>query len=174
MSSLAAKSNCKMPLVSLSLAYLSRGVSDSTSNQETKTNMTQVKATKSSSQDESQAQRRALVAKTPSVSKVGSSAPAFSLPSDSGATVSLKDYEGKRVVLFFILRTTLPAARAKPSAFKRPGKLSRKRGRWSRREPRFDRQPLWVQGKAGAKISLSCPIPDSEVHKSDTAPLAKR
>ncbi len=36
-----------------------------------------------------------------STPKVGDPAPMFSLPSASGATVSLKDYAGKKVVLVF-------------------------------------------------------------------------
>jgi peroxiredoxin Q/BCP len=31
----------------------------------------------------------------------GTKAPAFTLPADDGSTVSLKDYQGKRVVLYF-------------------------------------------------------------------------
>jgi peroxiredoxin Q/BCP len=33
--------------------------------------------------------------------KVGDKAPAFSLPSDSGKVVALKDFKGKKVVLYF-------------------------------------------------------------------------
>ncbi|HMS43937.1 MAG TPA: thioredoxin-dependent thiol peroxidase [Pyrinomonadaceae bacterium] len=33
--------------------------------------------------------------------KVGDKAPAFSLPSDTGETLSLKDFQGKRVILYF-------------------------------------------------------------------------
>lgn len=40
--------------------------------------------------------------------KVGDAAPAFSLQSDTGATVSLKDLAGKRVVLFFFPKANTP------------------------------------------------------------------
>ncbi len=40
--------------------------------------------------------------------KVGDKAPEFSLPSDSGSNVSLKDFRGKRVVLFFFPRANTP------------------------------------------------------------------
>jgi peroxiredoxin Q/BCP len=40
--------------------------------------------------------------------KVGDKAPDFSLPSDSGSNVSLKDFRGKRVVLFFFPRANTP------------------------------------------------------------------
>ena len=40
--------------------------------------------------------------------KVGDNAPEFSLPSDTGGTVSLKDYLGKDVVLFFFPKANTP------------------------------------------------------------------
>ena len=40
--------------------------------------------------------------------KVGDNAPEFSLPSDTGGTVSLKDYQGKDVVLFFFPKANTP------------------------------------------------------------------
>ena len=40
--------------------------------------------------------------------KVGDKAPDFSLPSDSGSNVSLEDFKGKRVVLFFFPRANTP------------------------------------------------------------------
>ncbi len=43
--------------------------------------------------------------KTPGV---GSAAPDFTLPSQDGSLVSLKDYRGKWVVLYFYLRDQTP------------------------------------------------------------------
>jgi peroxiredoxin Q/BCP len=40
--------------------------------------------------------------------KVGDKAPQFSLESDSGQPVSLKDFAGKRVVLFFFPKANTP------------------------------------------------------------------
>jgi peroxiredoxin Q/BCP len=40
--------------------------------------------------------------------KVGDKAPDFSLPSDSEATVSLKDFTGKMLVLFFFPKADTP------------------------------------------------------------------
>jgi thioredoxin-dependent peroxiredoxin len=40
--------------------------------------------------------------------KVGEKAPEFSLFSDTGDTVSLKDFPGKRVVLFFFPKANTP------------------------------------------------------------------
>jgi peroxiredoxin Q/BCP len=40
--------------------------------------------------------------------KVGEKAPDFSLPSDSGATVSLKDFKGKTLILYFFPKADTP------------------------------------------------------------------
>ena len=40
--------------------------------------------------------------------EVGKKAPQFSLRSDSGDTAALKDYEGRRVVLYFYGRDDTP------------------------------------------------------------------
>ena len=40
--------------------------------------------------------------------KVGEEAPDFSLPSDSGANVSLKDFKGHTLVLYFFPKADTP------------------------------------------------------------------
>jgi peroxiredoxin Q/BCP len=40
--------------------------------------------------------------------EVGDEAPDFSLPSDSGADVSLKDFKGHRLVLYFFPKADTP------------------------------------------------------------------
>jgi peroxiredoxin Q/BCP len=40
--------------------------------------------------------------------KVGDEAPDFSLPSDSGANVSLKDFKGDTLVLYFFPKADTP------------------------------------------------------------------
>jgi peroxiredoxin Q/BCP len=40
--------------------------------------------------------------------KIGDSAPPFSLPADSGGTVSLDDFKGSRLVLFFFPKADTP------------------------------------------------------------------
>jgi peroxiredoxin Q/BCP len=40
--------------------------------------------------------------------KVGDEAPDFSLPSDSGAIVSLKDFKGHALVLYFFPKADTP------------------------------------------------------------------
>jgi thioredoxin-dependent peroxiredoxin len=40
--------------------------------------------------------------------KVGDNAPQFSLASDTGVEISLKDFQGKSVVLFFFPKANTP------------------------------------------------------------------
>jgi len=40
--------------------------------------------------------------------KIGDQAPDFSLPSDSGANVGLKDFHGKKLVLYFFPKADTP------------------------------------------------------------------
>jgi len=40
--------------------------------------------------------------------KIGSKAPDFTLKTDTGAEVSLKDFKGQRVVLFFYPKANTP------------------------------------------------------------------
>jgi thioredoxin-dependent peroxiredoxin len=40
--------------------------------------------------------------------KIGQKAPDFTLKSDAGSEVSLKDFKGKRVVLFFFPKANTP------------------------------------------------------------------
>ena len=40
--------------------------------------------------------------------EIGSKAPDFSLPSDSGATVGLKDFRGNPLVLYFFPKADTP------------------------------------------------------------------
>jgi len=47
----------------------------------------------------------------------GASAPAFSLPSDEGKTVSLSDFKGKRVVLYFYPKDNTPGCTRESCAF---------------------------------------------------------
>ena len=41
--------------------------------------------------------------------KIGDEAPDFSLPSDSGANVSLKDFKGHTLVLYFFPKADTPS-----------------------------------------------------------------
>lgn len=50
--------------------------------------------------------------------KEGQKAPAFSLPSDSGDDVALKDFAGKNVVLYFYPRDSTPGCTREAEAFR--------------------------------------------------------
>ncbi|MFL4979921.1 MAG: redoxin domain-containing protein, partial [Xanthobacteraceae bacterium] len=50
----------------------------------------------------------------------GAAAPSFTLPSDSGATVSLADYHGKKLVLYLYPRADTPGCTRKAQAFSAP------------------------------------------------------
>ncbi|MGA2565781.1 MAG: peroxiredoxin [Pseudolabrys sp.] len=47
----------------------------------------------------------------------GSKAPAFSLPRDGGTTVSLKDFKGRNLVLYFYPKAATPGCTKEASAF---------------------------------------------------------
>lgn len=51
------------------------------------------------------------------VPTIGSKAPAFKLPADNGETVSLKDYAGKKLVLYFYPKDDTSGCTAQACAF---------------------------------------------------------
>ena len=51
---------------------------------------------------------------------VGSVAPAFTLPDKDSKPVSLKDFAGRKVVLYFYSRDLTPAALVRPWPSKQP------------------------------------------------------
>jgi thioredoxin-dependent peroxiredoxin len=50
--------------------------------------------------------------------KIGDQAPEFTLPDETGSPVSLADYKGKRVVLFFYPRDNTPGCTAQACGFR--------------------------------------------------------
>jgi peroxiredoxin Q/BCP len=85
----------------------------------------------------------------------GDPAPAFSLPSDSGGTVSLKDLKGRNVVVYFYPKADTPGCTKESMDF-------------SRLKPKFERASTTVigvsadavaaQNKFKAKHSLTVPL----------------
>lgn len=65
---------------------------------------------------------KAEVASAPAVAVEGSKAPAFSLPRDGGSTVSLADYAGKKLVIFFYPRANTPGCTKEAIDFTRLGR----------------------------------------------------
>jgi peroxiredoxin len=60
----------------------------------------------------------------------GDLAPDFALPSDSGQTVKLVNFRGKKVVLYFYPKTTRQAARRRPVASGTSTRSCRTRRPW--------------------------------------------
>src|SRR3712207_4948600 len=50
--------------------------------------------------------------------KVGDTAPDFTLPAQNGSTVSLKDFQGQNVVLYFYPKDDTPGCTAESCAFR--------------------------------------------------------
>lgn len=91
----------------------------------------------------------------------GAKAPAFSLPRDGGGTVSLADYEGRKLVVYFYPRADTPGCTREAQAF-------------SALEPQFARAGTAILGVSGDKVSaqdafkakyrLSIPLASDETH----------
>lgn len=60
--------------------------------------------------------------------EVGDRAPAFTLPSDSGKTVSLKDFKGKVVVLYFYPKDLTPGCTQESCDFRDAWQTLKKKG----------------------------------------------
>jgi thioredoxin-dependent peroxiredoxin len=91
----------------------------------------------------------------------GAKAPAFSLPRDGGGTVSLADYEGKKLVVYFYPRADTPGCTREAQAF-------------SALEAQFARAGTAILGVSADKVSaqdafktkyrLSIPLASDETH----------
>jgi peroxiredoxin Q/BCP len=55
---------------------------------------------------------------TPATSLLGKSAPSFTMPTDDGRSISLKDLRGKRVVLYFYPKDDTPGCTTQACAFR--------------------------------------------------------
>ena len=71
--------------------------------------------------------------------QVGQPAPDFSLPSAEGGLVSLKDYKGKWVVLYFCRKDFTSGCTLEAHCRARPGEVSEPKRHHSRRERRHSR-----------------------------------
>ena len=59
---------------------------------------------------------------------VGANAPAFSAPDQSGKTVSLSDFKGKKVVLYFYPKDDTPGCTVEACSFRDEHKAFQKKG----------------------------------------------
>ena len=60
--------------------------------------------------------------------KVGHKAPAFSLPSGDGTTLSLKDFKGKKIVLYFYPKDNTPGCTKEACSFQENLSALKKKG----------------------------------------------
>jgi peroxiredoxin Q/BCP len=98
----------------------------------------------------------------PPVLTPGAKAPAFSLPRDGGGSISLADFRGRKLVLFFYPRADTPGCTREAQAF-------------SALLPAFEKagtavigvsaDPVKAQDKFKVKYKLAIPLASDETHE---------
>jgi peroxiredoxin Q/BCP len=92
---------------------------------------------------------------------VGSKAPAFTLPRDGGGTVSLSDFAGRKLVLYFYPRANTPGCTREAQAF------SALRGRFESAGAAIlgvSADPIKAQDNFKAKHKLTIPLASDLTH----------
>ena len=92
----------------------------------------------------------------------GSKAPAFSLPRDGGADISLSDFAGQKLVIYFYPKADTPGCTREAQAF------SRLRAAFQRAGTAVlgvSADPVKAQDKFKAKYDLTIPLASDETHK---------
>jgi len=92
----------------------------------------------------------------------GSKAPAFSLPRDGGAEVSLSDFAGQNLVLYFYPKADTPGCTREAQAF---SKLRAAFQRAGTAVLGVSADPVKAQDKFKTKYDLSIPLASDETHK---------
>jgi peroxiredoxin Q/BCP len=92
----------------------------------------------------------------------GSKAPAFSLPRDGGGTVSLADFKGQNLVLYFYPRADTPGCTVESKAFSALSKAFAKAGT---AVLGVSADPVKAQDSFKAKHGLAIPLASDETHK---------
>jgi peroxiredoxin Q/BCP len=93
---------------------------------------------------------------------VGARAPAFTLPRDGGATVSLKDFAGKALVLYFYPRADTPGCTREARAF---SQLTADFTAANAAVLGVSADPVKAQDAFKAKYRLAIPLASDETHK---------
>ncbi len=96
----------------------------------------------------------------------GAKAPAFTIPRDGGATVSLKDFMGRNLVLYFYPKADTPGCTQEAIAF------SRLRAGFAKAGTDIlgvSANSVAAQDKFKAKHDLKIPLASDETHKMLTA-----
>jgi peroxiredoxin Q/BCP len=92
---------------------------------------------------------------------VGAAAPAFTLPRDGGGEVSLTDFRGRQLVLFFYPKASTPGCTQEASAF---SALARKFAAASTDILGVSADPVKAQEKFKIKYNLAIPLASDERH----------
>jgi thioredoxin-dependent peroxiredoxin len=103
-----------------------------------------------------------MVETTAETPQPGDKAPTFSLPRDGGGTVSLKDYAGKKLVLYFYPRADTPGCTKEAIEF---SKLKAAFSRAGTEILGVSADPIAAQDKFKAKHKLSIALASDEKHK---------
>ncbi len=92
----------------------------------------------------------------------GSKAPAFSLPRDGGGKVSLADFKGQNLVLYFYPRADTPGCTLESKAFSSLSKAFAKAGT---AVLGVSADPVRAQDAFKAKHDLAVPLASDETHR---------
>ena len=92
----------------------------------------------------------------------GSKAPAFSIPRDGGGEISLSDFAGQKLVLYFYPKADTPGCTREAQAF---SKLCEAFRRADTAILGVAADPVKAQDKFKAKYDLSIPLASDENHK---------
>jgi peroxiredoxin Q/BCP len=92
----------------------------------------------------------------------GSKAPAFSLPRDGGGTVSLADFKGQNLVVYFYPRADTPGCTIEAKAFSELAAAFKRAGTTVLG---VSADPVKAQDAFKAKHGLGIPLASDETHK---------
>jgi thioredoxin-dependent peroxiredoxin len=92
----------------------------------------------------------------------GSKAPAFNLPRDGGGTVSLADFKGQNLVIYFYPRADTPGCTVESQAFSALVTAFAKAGT---AVLGVSADPVTAQDKFKAKYGLAIPLASDETHR---------
>jgi thioredoxin-dependent peroxiredoxin len=96
----------------------------------------------------------------------GQKAPAFTLPTDGGGEISLADFAGKNLVLYFYPKADTPGCTREAQAFSKLRTAFRRAGT---EILGVSADPVKAQDKFKAKYDLTIPLASDETHKMLTA-----
>jgi peroxiredoxin Q/BCP len=103
-----------------------------------------------------------MVESTTELPRTGDKAPPFTLPRDGGGSVSLKDFAGKKLVLYFYPRADTPGCTKEAIAF---SKLKAAFARADTEIVGVSADPVPAQDKFKTKHKLTIALASDETHK---------